>query len=428
MQDRLNARLMGVPATGNGRRQSYAHTPMPRMTNTFMLAGDEAYWHQRGHVFLVADGMGAHAAGELASKLAADGIPHTYSKLLDKTPPDALSSAISETNASIFQKGQVEPEFRGMGTTCSVLAILPQGALVGHVGDSRVYRLRDDRFEQLTFDHSLVWEMMAAGQLSDEKNAPANVPKNIITRSLGPRGVVAVDLEGPFPLQVGDRFLLCSDGLSGPVVDEEMGAILASMPLEDVVRSLIDLANLRGGPDNITVITVEITDQEITQAVSEPFTIPNEKSESGTVHPAFWIVIGMALIGAIGMFVLDQWPAAALTLAAAGIVGLIAWIQRSAGTKKKGYVVAGGLLGKGPHRSYPAAPSSDLVERLKVIADDLRQAASKEPWKVDWDTIDGPRNDAIAATESGDLKMAVRQYCQTISLLMNQIRGQESKS
>jgi protein phosphatase len=191
-------------------------------------AGDQRDWRERGHVFMVADGMGAHAAGELASKLACDGVPHTYHKLLDRGAPDALRQAIVETNGRIFGRGEANAEFHGMGTTCSVLAILPQGALIGHVGDSRIYRLRGTRLDQLTFDHSLVWEMEASGQLP--AGNPGNfVPKNIITRSLGPHSEVKVDLEGPFPLEVGDTFLLCSDGLSGQVRDDQIGVILGTM-------------------------------------------------------------------------------------------------------------------------------------------------------------------------------------------------------
>ncbi len=101
---------------------------------------------------------------------------------------------------------------------------------MAHVGDSRVYRLRGGKYEQLTFDHSLLWEMSASGQFSKD-SLPNLVPKNIITRSLGPHKNVQVDLEGPFPLEVGDTFLMCSDGLSGQVKDEEMGAILTrSLP------------------------------------------------------------------------------------------------------------------------------------------------------------------------------------------------------
>ena len=150
-----------------------------------MVTDDLATWATRGHLLMVADGMGAHAAGELASKIAVDNIPHTYFKLRDLYPPAALRQAIRDANAAIHAKGQSSIGFQGMGTTCSCLVLLPQGALVAHIGDSRVYRLRGQVLEQLTFDHSLVWEMAAAGQMAQE-DVPAYIPKNVITRSLGP--------------------------------------------------------------------------------------------------------------------------------------------------------------------------------------------------------------------------------------------------
>src|SRR6185503_15786006 len=131
---------------------------------------------------------------------------------------------------------------------CSCLVLLPQGALVAHIGDSRVYRLRGQTLEQLTFDHSLVWEMAAAGQMT-EHDVPSYIPKNVITRSLGPHATVHVDLEGPYSAVPGDKFLLCSDGLSGPITDEEMGAILQCLEPADAAATFVDLANLRGGPD-----------------------------------------------------------------------------------------------------------------------------------------------------------------------------------
>jgi serine/threonine protein phosphatase PrpC len=223
----------------------------------FQLASGEKEWRRRGHLFLVADGMGAHAAGELASKIAADTVPLTYFKLADESPVTALQKAIEDANAKIHARGQANPDFKGMGTTASVLLLLPQGAMVGHVGDSRVYRLRGDRVEQLSFDHSLVWEMKAAGRINDH-DMPGFIPKNIITRSLGPADVVQVDVEGPFPLAEGDTFMLCSDGLSGQVEDEELGVILHCLPPREAVQVLVDLANLRGGPDNITVIVARV--------------------------------------------------------------------------------------------------------------------------------------------------------------------------
>ena len=123
------------------------------------LAASQEKWETRGHLFMVADGMGAHAAGELASKVAADTIPLAYNKLLDQPAPNALRSAVLDANAQIHSRGSASDDFRGMGTTVTVLVLLPQGAVVGHVGDSRAYRVRGNRIQQLTFDHSLVWEL-----------------------------------------------------------------------------------------------------------------------------------------------------------------------------------------------------------------------------------------------------------------------------
>ena len=106
-------------------------------------ASSELEWYRRGHVFMVADGMGAHAAGELASKLACNGVPHTYFKIADLPAPETLRQAIVETNAHVNGRGKANPEFQGMGTTCSVLVLLPQGAMTGQVGDSRIYRVRN---------------------------------------------------------------------------------------------------------------------------------------------------------------------------------------------------------------------------------------------------------------------------------------------
>src|SRR5262245_6885553 len=234
---------------------------MRRLNNQDSLAvvvtEDESKWASRGHLMMVADGMGAHAAGELASKLATDNIPHTYFKLRDLYPPAALRQSIREINALIYSRGQSNIGFQGMGTTCSCLVLLPQGALVAHVGDSRVYRLRGHRLAQLTFDHSLVWEMAAAGRMSEE-DVPSYIPKNVITRSLGPHENVNIDLEGPFDAAAGDVFLLCSDGLSGQVSDSELGTILHCLEPADAAQTLVDLANLRGGPDNISLVAARI--------------------------------------------------------------------------------------------------------------------------------------------------------------------------
>src|SRR5262249_6773151 len=130
---------------------------------------------------------------------------------------------------------------------------------------SRVYRLRGKRLAQLTFDHSLVWEMAAAGHMAEE-DVPAYIPKNVITRSLGPHESVNLDLEGPYDASDGDTFLLCSDGLSGQIPDAELGAILHCLSPTEAVQTLVDLANLRGGPDNISVVVARVVGDSIGRA------------------------------------------------------------------------------------------------------------------------------------------------------------------
>ncbi len=220
-------------------------------------AATEERFQSHGHLFVVADGMGAHAAGELASEMATEKIAMHYFRSSVDDSAEALQRALVEANAAIYQRGQSNPEFHNMGTTASALALVPEGALVGHVGDSRVYRLRQGVFEQLTFDHSLVWEMEASALLSGGV-VGEGIPRNVITRSLGPHESVEVDIEGPFPIEHGDRFLICSDGLTGLVEDPEIGVLLDCLPENLATRVLVDLANLRGGPDNITVIVVRV--------------------------------------------------------------------------------------------------------------------------------------------------------------------------
>jgi protein phosphatase len=220
------------------------------------MAGDPERWREQGHIFIVADGMGGHAVGEKASAKAVRDIPHLIPKLAQEGPAAALRKAYFETNAGINSIGQENPEFRGLGTTATTLWLRPEGAYVGHVGDSRVYRLRDSVIEQLTFDHSAVWELAKRQGLKPEQLQ--GVRANVILRSLGPEPLVEVDVEGPHPYQPGDTFLICSDGLSGQVSDYEIGAIISALPPNEATSFLVELANLRGGPDNVTVLVVRV--------------------------------------------------------------------------------------------------------------------------------------------------------------------------
>ena len=233
---------------------------------------------------------------------------------------------LQDANNQIYTRGQASPEFKGMGTTATVLVLLPQGALLGHVGDSRAYRVRGQKIDQLTFDHSLVWELQASGHKYEEPISNF-IGKNIITRSLGPNQNVQVDIEGPHPCQVGDTFLLCSDGLTGQVQDAEIGAVLLCLPLDEAVRALVDLANLRGGPDNITVVCAKVLGPQIIQDAG------GQHAERGNqnirpVHPLVWTILGMTTLATMGLFAIGQWIPALATLIAAVVSGIIALVKR----------------------------------------------------------------------------------------------------
>src|SRR5262245_57086848 len=200
--------------------------------------------------------MGAHAVGEKASEQAAHVIPHIYQKQAHQGPATALRRSFVEANATIHACGQQNREFEGMGTTSTALLLRPDGAWVGHVGDSRCYRIRDNQIEQLSYDHSLLWEYARLQHLDPDE--VEDIPTNVIHRCLGPEPLVQVDIEGPHPVLPGDVYLLCSDGLSGQVNDPEIGAVASVLPPAEACRFLVDLSNLRGGPDNITVVIVRV--------------------------------------------------------------------------------------------------------------------------------------------------------------------------
>ena len=230
------------------------------------LCADYEEWSRCGHLFMVADGMGGHAVGDLASRIAVETLPHAYFKREATSIENRLRQAIMAANKAINDRGRENREFEGMGTTCSVLSLSDRGALAGHVGDSRVYRVHKGHIEQLTFDHSLQWEMIRLGRATAE-NVELFHPRNVITRCLGPDPAVQIDIEGPFSVAAGDFFLLCSDGLTNHVTDSEIGQIVASLPPAESSRLLINLANCRGGSDNCTVVIVGVDSYPDTDAV-----------------------------------------------------------------------------------------------------------------------------------------------------------------
>ncbi len=388
------------------------------------LAGDEETWRRRGHVFMVADGMGAHAAGELASKLAVDNVPHLYLKYRDLSAPEALQRAVIETNAKVHGRGQANEDFHNMGTTCSVLALLPQGAVVAHIGDSRVYRLRGQKLEQLTFDHSLLWEMREAGHLAENVDMEALVPKNVITRSLGPNPNVKVDVEGPFPVEVGDTFLLCSDGLTGPVHDEELGPLLANLSPEEACRTLVDLANLRGGPDNITVVIAKVTGEDVTTRVAgtEPIRLGGERSNRN-VSPILLGLTGASFLAAIAMALMGE-PVAGGVAGAAGLVFVCMILIFLFRELPGGVALAGGRkIGKGPYKTYGGQAAPALVDKLVYVIDQVREKADEDRWDMNWSRVNSCCDQAAAAVKDGNLAAAVREYARGIMFTMAELRA-----
>jgi protein phosphatase len=389
-----------------------------------VLAGNQADFEECGHLFMVADGMGAHAAGELASKMATDVVPLVYRKRMGQSPPEAIVSAILDANQQIHYRGQASLDFRGMGTTATTLLMLPVGAIVAHVGDSRAYRLRGAHLEQLTFDHSLVWEMRAAGQ-SPDSEVPGYISKNIITRSLGPSPTVRVDLEGPYSVQAGDVFLLCSDGLSGQVSDDEIGLVLSCLPPAEAVHALVDLANLRGGPDNITVVVARVLGPQIAQAVGSDQALDFASANLRPIHPLLWTVIGVACLAAAGLFVLGHAFFALLSLVCAAAAGIAALWQRYGKTTRP-FQIDGRRFGRGPYVDCNCAANANVLTRLAEIGRQLRDAAVAENWSIDWNHFDGFFSRAAVACKSANLSDAAREYLHAITFMMSQLRKQET--
>lgn len=211
-------------------------------------------------IFVVADGMGGHAAGEVASEMAVRYVARELDSLrgmTDKQIQDRMTNAIRTANGAIFQRTLTEHDKRGMGTTVTALTLYENRFLIGQVGDSRAYLLRDSKLTQVTKDHSYVQEQVDAGYLTPEQ-ARTHPYSNVITRCVGANSDVSPDLYGGV-VKPGDLFLLASDGLTGMLEDYQLAELLAPdrMP-QDEVDSLIAEANRHGGLDNITAIIVRI--------------------------------------------------------------------------------------------------------------------------------------------------------------------------
>ncbi len=228
-------------------------------------------------LFAVADGMGGHLGGEKASRMAVDvleqeiarGIKLKVTRTNEDIPvvgdgvhpiAKAMRNAVNEATRQIWQHAQVHPEFSGMGTTLTGLLVHRDRVSICHVGDSRAYLYRHGQLRQLTEDHSWIAEQIKAG-LVDPDDLIASRFRNIITRSVGFESTVEPDLH-TMPIEAGDCFVLCSDGLSNYLSLEEIGNVLATNFYAEACKTMVEMANARGGDDNITVVVVYIANVE----------------------------------------------------------------------------------------------------------------------------------------------------------------------
>lgn len=367
--------ILDAAATDTGMRRANNQD-----SHSVVRASNPDIWKQRGHLFMVADGMGAHAVGELASKMACDNIPFNYNKAKIGTSSDAITKAYREVGEQIHSRATANRDFQGMGTTCTTLLMLPEGVLVAHVGDSRAYRIRRGVIDQLSFDHSMVWELMKRNLLPPDQ-ANISVPKNVITRSLGPDPNVEVDIEGPLAVEPGDVYLLCSDGLSGPVTDPELGAFAENFHPKDACRYLISLANLRGGHDNITVVILRIGTWVEPDTAQD---LPVEAKSGGETN----------------------------------------------GKTKKGWKVglANLFSGRGrqqtpvtvedhPYRTAPCPISPELIEGFTELIRKVQSHAVDHAWSLDWTQFAMYRREEADAKAAGNSRKNLKAVGEMMSML-----------
>lgn len=232
----------------------------------------------KGTLTIVADGMGGHASGEVASQMAVELVGELYYADNGLTPIESLRNAVEIANEDIFETSNTADEYAGMGTTLVALVLKNDTAFCAHVGDSRLYRFRNSILEMITIDHSQVMEMVAHGVITMEQ-ARHHDDKNVILRAVGTQPFVDVEVSDEFEVVAGDIFLLCSDGLSDMLEDSEIEAVLrVEQDMHTAAEKLIAAAKENGGHDNITAGIVKIVE-------------PNNTLSNGNVRPTRDIAI-----------------------------------------------------------------------------------------------------------------------------------------
>jgi protein phosphatase len=248
-----------------------------RKNNEDFFAGEKV--KNEEYVFVVADGMGGHRAGDVASKLGTLTFIKYYKKLRKKRIPilEAINRSVARANGAILKKASSDPKKRGMGTTFSAAIISGMKAYIAHVGDSRIYLIRNGQLLQLTTDHTFVGKMVEEGRITEEE-ARDHPQKNILYMSLGAREAFHPEVSEYFDCQAGDMFLLCSDGLNNMVTDETIKEYVLSYDTRESVDALIKLANSNGGSDNITIQVVQVNSNRVPDD-TEPIPIIEDSSK-----------------------------------------------------------------------------------------------------------------------------------------------------
>lgn len=407
---------------------------------TTQPAANDAHWQTQGHIFVVADGMGGHAVGEKASAKAVRDIPLTYQKAVPhEGVRNAIRKAFVEANAGIYEIGQKNPEFKGMGTTATALFLRREGAWVGHVGDSRAYRIRNGKVEQLTFDHSWVWEI--ARRQGIDPDELGDFKKNVIIRSLGPDAEVEVDIEGPHPVLPGDAFLLCSDGLSNQIPGDEIGAIVSAFPPDEASKLLVDLANVRGGPDNITCVIVQIPggleiNTATPQATSGNSGLKRLITKWGKRVPWSYTLLVAGSLAAVGSLALQVkevpvFPIVlfglAAVLIAAGIVGLILHLKATPGASSGMDESADDEVELNIYKGYPFEIGETLYDRFQQLNDSLKVAINEVENTVDWQAHQRMIDEATLRAGKKEYVSAFRAMSQAVQLLATAYNSTRNK-
>jgi protein phosphatase len=342
----------------------------------------------RDPLFAVADGMGGHRGGNVASKVALEAIRAFDADGTDGDSTSALVKDIRTANETVLARGEADRDLRGMGTTITALLVQGEHATIAHVGDSRAYRLRDGGLEQLTQDHTLVHQLVEEGRITADQ-AGRHPQRSILTRAVGVEPSVDVDAS-TIELRLGDRLLLCTDGLTGMLSDDAIREVLASE--EDPQRAsdrLVEAANAAGGDDNITVVVIDVLEASPAPDAAKPAGV-------GTTTPPPPVSTPAAVRQP------RRWRRAAILTAAIVVALLVAgWVGVHAYANGQWYVATS----NGQVAIYHGIPARVLGVHLSHVATTTDLSAAAAEQLAPWAGI----NDGITATSFGQAQAIVDQ-------------------